>query len=98
MSPDLRDESVPGAELVRQGLADLAAGRQSEPALLCLLAGPRLRALGIEVPAAETERPAEHLLYELLEERLGTGAHSFYNSLLRLVVSCARELERRQAR
>jgi hypothetical protein len=65
---------------------------------LVLIAGPRLRNLGIRIPERDHPRPFEHQLYELLEERLGSGAHSYYNSLIRRIVSFARALEREQSR
>jgi hypothetical protein len=37
---------LPGHEFVREGLADLEAGRKSESALLVAMAAPRLRRLG----------------------------------------------------
>lgn len=90
-----RDEGMlPGQDLIEAGLADLAADRLSEPALLVLVAGPRLRKLGIAVPRRTTDRPWEHQLYEALEARLGNGAHSQYNALIRRIVSYARAYER----
>jgi hypothetical protein len=84
---------LPGAELVEQGLADLKENRETDAALLVLIASPRLRDLGIEVPARDSPRPYEHQLYSRLEERYGTDAHSQYNSLIRRIVSFARALE-----
>jgi hypothetical protein len=49
-------------------------------------------ASGGEVPC-----PREHLLYSRLEERLGAGAHSHYNSLLRRMDSYAHALERERS-
>jgi hypothetical protein len=89
---------LPGEDLVTQGLADLAKCILSESALLVLVAGPRLRGLGIEVPKWPLDRPYEHALYSLIEKRLGTGAHSYYNSLIRRIVSYAHALEREQSR
>ena len=71
--------SFPGHELVSAGLADLAAGRESESSLLVAMAAPRLRALGFDVPAGGRERPS-HRLYELLTES-GRDAHSRYTRL-----------------
>jgi hypothetical protein len=87
---------LPGHELVSDGIADLAAGHESESALLVAMAAPRLRALGFDVPAGGGERPS-HRLYELLAETDG-GAHSRYNALLARVVSFARAAERASAR
>jgi hypothetical protein len=93
----MRDGTInglPGDELVRHGLADLSSGRLSDESLLVLIAAPRLRALGIQVPDADLPGPHEHLLYSRIEERLGPGAHSYYNSLIRRIVSYTRALER----
>ncbi len=87
------NELLPGESLVRQGLGDLRDGRLTEEALLVLIAAPRLRALGLAVPEATSPAPPEHLLFGLLEERLGRGAHSYYNGLIRRIVSYSRALE-----
>lgn len=83
--------SVPGADLVNEGIADLTAGRETEPALLVALAAPRLRAIGIDVPPGASIHP-EHRLYEVISED-HAGAHSRYNALLRRMVSFARAAE-----
>ncbi len=83
--------SFPGHELISTGLADLAAGRESEASLLVSMAAPRLRALGFAVPAGAGDNPS-HRLYELVSEREG-GAHSRYNALIGRVVSFARAAE-----
>ena len=89
---------LPGQELVDQGLADLAQDLITDCALLVLIAAPRLRRLGIDVPERAFPEPCEHLLYDRLDERLGLGDHSHYNSLIRRIVSYARALEREQSR
>jgi hypothetical protein len=90
----LRFEGLPGAELVSEGLRDLRAGVPSANALLVCIGAPRLRALGVEVPASVVTHP-EHALYaELARE---PGAHSRYNALIRRLVSFERALERSQA-
>lgn len=87
---------LPGHELVSKGLADLAAGRESESALLVAMAAPRLRALGFDVPRGGGERPS-HRLYELLSDT-GQGAHSRYNALIARMVSFARAAEHASSR
>lgn len=82
---------LPGHELVRVGLDDLAAGRESEAALVVAMAAPRLRAVGIDVPVGGGECPS-HRLFELLA-RSDVGAHSRYNALIGRVVSFARAAE-----
>ena len=92
-------DGLPGGDLVAAGLRDLRKGTQTEAALLVLSAGPRLRRLGIEVPARnEIKRPCEHRLYELLESAYGDGAFSRYNALFRRIVSFARALEHELSR
>jgi hypothetical protein len=83
---------LPGHELIRDGLIDLAEGRESEAGLLVAMAAPRLRTLGFDVPEGGGERPS-HRLYELLSEA-DRGAHSRYNALVARVVSFARAAER----
>jgi len=87
--------SLPGHELVSQGLADLCAGRESEVSLLVTMAAPRLRSLGFDVPLVDG-MGASHRLYEMLAERDG-GAHSRYNALVGRVVSFARAAEHASA-
>jgi hypothetical protein len=86
----------PGSELVSEGLADLSAGRESESALLVAMAAPRLRMVGIDVPANGGTRPS-HRLYELLAQS-GDGAHSRYNALVARIVSFARAAENASSR
>lgn len=93
----MHPSSLPGEELVEQGLADLAASRLTDCSLLVLIAAPRLRRLGISMPDRPFPRPYEHELYARLDERLGTAAHSYYNSLIRRIDSYARALEREQS-
>ena len=42
-------DAVPGEDLVRQGLADLRAGLETEAALLVSIGAPRLRRLGFDI-------------------------------------------------
>jgi len=80
----------PGGDLVAKGLSDLAHGVKSEEALLLMVAGPRLRGLGIAVREIEgVIRPYEHALYSAIESRLTTDAHSAYNALIQRIVSFA---------
>ena len=87
------ETALPGGELVAAGLADLSQNRVTDCSLLVLIAAPRLRQLGIEIPNRTSSQPYEHQLYARLSERLGDGAHSHYNSLIRRIVSYAHALE-----
>jgi hypothetical protein len=85
--------NLPGHELVSAGLADLAAGRESEASLLVTMAAPRLRAFGLMVPAGSAEHPS-YRLFELISENHADGdAHSRYNALIRRMVSFAHAAE-----
>ena len=88
---------LPGEDLVKQGIADLALDRVTDLSLLVLIASPRLKRLGIQIPDRPFPRPWEHTLYARLHQRLGAAAHSYYNSLIRRIVSYARALEREQS-
>jgi hypothetical protein len=81
---------LPGADLITAGLADLARGVESGPALLVSIGAPRLEALGVQVERALPD--AERRLYEQLRRRDSDGAHSRYNALIRRLVSFERAL------
>ena len=88
---------LPGAEVVAVGLGDLAAGRESVPALLVAIAGARLRRLGVSV-APSVWKEAELQLYHALCREDPATAYTRYNSLLRRIDSFARALEREQGK
>ncbi len=78
--------AFPGGDLIQEGLADLARGVESVPALLVLIGAPRLRRIGLPVPETAIPWP-EHRLYEKLAETDPDSAHSRYNALVRRLVS-----------
>lgn len=86
--------ALPGSDLIHQGLEDLAASRESEAALLVLIGAPRLRRLGLGLPAdvAGAGEP-EHRLYYLLARSDPDSAHSRYNALIRRLVRFERAAE-----
>lgn len=79
---------LPGEDIVVEGLADLRRGIESVPALLVSIGAPRLRRLGLDVPAGIDE--PERRLYALLAEEHGDAAHGRYNALVRRLVSFER--------
>ncbi len=79
---------LPGAELIEQGLRDLAEGSETIESLLVSLAAPALTSLGLVVRTPLVE--PELRLYTLLAQQHGDGAHSRYNALVRQVVSFRR--------
>ena len=83
--------ALPGSELVEKGLADLAAGIESDEALLVSIGAPRLAGLGYDVSRA-FDSP-EKRLYERLSAKDGDAAHGRYNGLVRRLVSFERAAE-----
>ena len=81
--------TLPGEEFVREGLVDLAEGRETISALLVAIGGPRLKQLGLDVPVHSITNP-EHRLYEKLADEDRASAHSRYNALVRRLVSFER--------
>ena len=84
--------ALPGYELIREGLDDLARGKTSAAAYLVLVGRERLRAVGVDVPQTEVAAP-EHELYEFLAREDSDSAHSRYNALIRRLVSFERAAE-----
>lgn len=79
---------IPGVEIIRAGLHDLARREPSVDALLVSIAAPRLRQLGMRVPDGWPN--PEDALFDRLEQMYHDGAHSRYNALIRRMVSFAR--------
>lgn len=90
MSVETALASLPGAELVEKGLADLARGEETAEALLVSIGCPRL--VGLGVPVAKPLADAEHRLYALLAADDPDSAHGRYNALVRRLVSFERAL------
>jgi hypothetical protein len=92
---DKAEPALPGEDLIRQGLEDLAAGVESVESLLVSIGAPRLTGLGVAV-----ENPfasPEHRLYELLSAEEPDSAHSRYNALIRRLVSYESAAESRRS-
>lgn len=89
--------TLPGADLVEQGIEDLRAHRWSIEALLVSIGADRLRAAGTDVPRVEVP-DAEHRLYELLAREDPDSAHGRYNALVRRLVSYERAAEHASGR
>lgn len=80
---------LPGEDLIKQGIDDLALGRETIESLLVSIGSPRLRQVGVAVPPVIFHKP-EHRLYELLRAEDPDSAHSRYNALIRRLVSYER--------
>ncbi|MEX2107849.1 MAG: hypothetical protein WD827_03045 [Solirubrobacterales bacterium] len=91
-------KSLPGAEIVLPGIADLEAGRKSVNASAVQCAASRLRGVGLNAPGSAGDTPAAHQLYRQLSSELGDGAHSRYNAILARVASFAGAAELAQRR
>jgi hypothetical protein len=85
-------DTLPGGDLVRQGLGDLARGVESVPSLLVSIGAPRLRRAGVPVPENTLEDP-EHRLYLRLAAESSDSAHSRYNAWIGRLVSFENALE-----
>lgn len=79
------DHTLPGADLVAQGIADLDRGVVSIEALLVSIGAPRLGLLGVRVQHPLDD--PEHRLWQLLAREDPNGAHARYNALVRRLVS-----------
>jgi hypothetical protein len=63
-------DRIPGADLIEEGLADLRAGAVSVASLLVSIGAPRLRRLGLDVPAPLADPGSTHSRYNALVRRL----------------------------
>lgn len=86
------DRTLPGNELIRAGLDDLARGVESPQALLVAIGAPRLRRVGVAVPEHSLTSP-ELRLYRYLAQENPDAAHARYNALIRRLVSFERAAE-----
>lgn len=86
------NHALPGEDLIEAGLKDLSEGRESIAALLVAIGSPRLRRLGLDLPADLPSNP-EHRLYQLLAKDDSDSAHSRYNAYIRRLVSYERAAE-----
>jgi hypothetical protein len=90
------DPALPGAELVDEGLRDLAQGIESVASLLVMIGAPRLRYVGFDVPDGPPD--AELRLYALLRAEHPHDAYTRYNALIRRLVSFEQAAEQERGR
>jgi hypothetical protein len=83
------DPSLPGADIVEQGVRDLERGVESVEALVVSIGGSALEDVGVRLPARRIPSP-EQRLYERLAVEHGDGAHSKYNAWARRLTSFLR--------
>ena len=84
--------TLPGADLIQEGIEDLKAGVESPEALLVAIGAARLRRLGVLMPNPPFDFP-ERRLYQALSRPDPDRAHSRYNALIRRLVSFERAAE-----
>ena len=82
----------PGEDIIEQGLADLADGKETIPALLVSIGAPRLRRAGFHIPQNTIASPEDRLYLTLAAEN-SDAAHSRYNAWIRRLVSYERALQ-----
>ena len=75
-----QSRGLPGADLIAEGLRQLACGRRGPEAWLVLVATQRLRQAGVPVPHVEAATEPELALYDRVAETGGAGAHAAYNA------------------
>lgn len=92
MNVPMERSRLPGGDLIRAGLDDLARGIESTEALLVAIGAPRLRRMGVPVPNHSFTSP-EHRLYQRLAQVNSDAAHARYNALIRRLVSFERAVE-----
>ena len=91
-------EKFPGAELILEGLKDVAADRITPSACAIAIALPRLSKVGLvdrALLAKQIPEP-ERTLYRLLDEQ-GEGAYARYNAFLRRLIRFEHALDRATA-
>ena len=94
MNPSLKN--LPGAELIEQGLQDLEKSLLTIPALLICIGKSRLENAGLSFPNLEQfPNEPELMLYALILQGSELDPYSYYNSLLRRLISFEKALEQR---
>ena len=92
MNPGLMN--LPGADFIDQGIQDLKNSRLTIPALLVCIGKPRLESAGFHTPPhSEFVKEPELKLYALIIQEGYLDPYSYYNALLRRLISFAQALE-----
>lgn len=92
MNPDLMN--LPGADIINQGLRDLENSLLTIPALLVCIGKPRLESAGLSTPTPlEFVKEPELMLYALIMKEGYLDPYSYYNSLIRRLISFEQALE-----
>lgn len=87
---------LPGGDLVEQGLKDLEKSSLTIPALLICIAKTRLENAGLSTPKISNfPIEPELMLYSLILQENIADPYSYYNSLIRRLISFEQALEQR---
>ncbi|MCX6126254.1 MAG: hypothetical protein NTV34_16095 [Proteobacteria bacterium] len=90
---------LPGAELLLQGLKDLEQSEITIPSLLISIGRSRLEAAGLKIPEAKfSVYDFELTLYRLIGRDDSLDAYSYYNSLIKQLISFEKALEQRHSK
>jgi hypothetical protein len=87
---------LPGAELIQQGMEELAAGTESIPAMLVAIGAHRIKERLPELGTDSLPHRPERILYRLLRDEHPREAYSQYNAYLRRLSRFCRALESRR--
>lgn len=91
-------DGLPGADLVRRGVADARAGSDTREAALVQMAYEKLTAAGFSFPEPQFPEPAGHRLYDLISDDDRATAHGTYNALVGRLTSFLDALEHASTR
>lgn len=93
-SHEINLSSLPGGDIVRRGLSDLASRSITVDGLAVLSASTRIASGGVGVPAVDVGGVPSHMLYAKLQEDLPPDdAYSRYNAIMRRMVSFCNALD-----
>ena len=84
-----------GADLIQQGIEDLAAGTESIPAMMVALGAHRIKERLPELGTDNLPHRPERILYRMLRDEYPREAYSRYNAYLRRRSRFCRALESR---
>lgn len=97
-NPTYSTDAFPGADLVRKGVNDVNAQRDTVEAALALMAHDKLSAAGFALLDPPFSEPAGHRLYDLLSDEDRATAHSRYNALVARLTSFLDAVDHASAR
>ncbi|MDA0321613.1 MAG: hypothetical protein O2923_02695 [Verrucomicrobia bacterium] len=89
-------DDLPGADLIQQGIEDLAAGAESIPAMMVAIGAHRIKERLPELRTDNLPHRPERILYRMLRDEHPREAYSQYNAYLRRLSRFCRALESRR--